>query len=233
MRIVQCEQGSTAWYAARLGVATSSQFHRIITPGGKPSSQSTAYMYRLIAERLLNESSDDYLGNVQWMERGKLLEGDARAQFEFTHNVELEPVGFITDNSGRLGASPDSLLPGRIGTVEIKCPSPWTHLEYAIEGPGKDYRPQVQGQLLVGEFDRGVFYSYHPRCPPVEIVTYRDAAYQRVMMQLLVDFLEQMDECLARCRALGAYVVSQSLTTPMEHAFPESGPEPLQVIVPD
>lgn len=233
MRFVACDQGSFAWYEARLGVATSSQFHRIITPGGKPSKQAIPYMYRLIAELLLRDVMDDYIGHVQWIERGKLLEPDAVSQFEFTHNVVLEPGGFITSDDGRIGCSPDRIVAGRREGVEIKCPAPWTHLQYLIEGPGDDYKPQVQGQLMVGEFDAVTLYSYHPRCPPAEYLTHPDEKFIRVLSQLLTDFLEQMDERLARCRALGAYVVSRSLVTPMQAAYPEAGPDPLQIIVPD
>jgi hypothetical protein len=233
VKVVACDQGSEAWYQARLGIPTSSQFHRIITPTGKLSSQAPAYMYRLVAERLLKESMDDYLGHVQWAERGKLLEPDAVAQFEFANNVVLEPVGFVTTDNGQLGASPDRLIAGRLESVEIKCPSPWVHLQYLIEGPGNDYRPQVQGQLLVTDYEAVHFYSYHPRCPPAEFIAQRDAAYIRSMVSLLNMFLDQLEERLERCRALGAYVQTQRFETPLQAAFPEAGPDALQIILPD
>jgi hypothetical protein len=235
MRIVDCEQGSLAWYAARRGVATASNFHKIITPGGKPSKQAEAYRYRLLAEILLNESMDDYLGQTQWMERGKLLEDDAVSQFEFAHDVELQRIGFVTTDNGRLGCSPDRLIKTkrRASAIEVKCPSPWQHMQYLIEGPGDDYRPQVQGQLLVGEFESAIFYSYHPRCPPAEYVTHRDEAYIRTLAILLREFVEQLDATVARARALGAYVTSQQMQTPQQRAFPEAGPDPLTVIIPD
>src|SRR5215470_4541574 len=142
VKIIDCEQYSEAWYEARIGLPTASQFHRIVTPTGKPSRQATAYMYRLITETLLHESMDDYLGSVQWAERGKLIEGDAAAQFEFTHNVELKPVGLVTTDDGAMACSPDRLIAGHHAAVEIKCPAPWTHLGYLLDGPGDDYRPQ-------------------------------------------------------------------------------------------
>lgn len=232
--VLSVDQGSLAWYEARLGKPTSSQFHKIVTPGGKPSSQSIKYMYRLIAETLLHEVMDDYIGYVRRVEDGKLLEPDAASQWEFTHDpLRLEPGGFVTTADGRIGCSPDRIVAGRAEGVEIKCPAPWTHLQYLIEGPGDDYKPQVQGQLMIAEFEAVRFYSYSPKLPPAEIVTHPDRKFIRVMSQLLTDFLEQMDERLARCRALGAYVTSRSLVTPMQAAFPETGPDPLQIILPD
>jgi hypothetical protein len=231
MKVIQCEQGSEEWYEARLGRPTASQFHKIVTPGGKPSRQAQGYMYRLIAETLLHESMDDYLGSVQWIERGKMLEGDAAAQFEFTHNVELESVGLVTTDDGTMACSPDRLVAGRRAAVEIKCPAPWTHLGYLLDGPGADYRPQVQGQLMIGEFEQVVFYSYHPRCPAAEFVAHRDEPYIRVMRQLLRDFREQLAAALDRARALGIFLESHAMQTPMARAYPESGPDPLQVLL--
>lgn len=230
MRIVECEQGSQAWYEARIGIPTASQFHRILTPGGKPSGQALAYMYRLIAERLLNESMDDYVGTIQWMERGKLLEGDAREQFKFVNDVELRQVGFITDDAQTVGCSPDALIVGRAEALEIKCPAPWTHLQYLIEGPGDDYRTQVQGQLLVGELEAVHFYSYHPRWAAAEIITHRDERFIRILEVALKCFNEQLEERLARCKALGAFVMSRQLRTPIQTAYPEAEPDPIQAI---
>jgi hypothetical protein len=91
----------------------------------------------------------------------------------------------------------------------------------------------VQGQLLIGEFELVHFYSYHPRCPAAEFVARRDDKFIRVLSALLAAFVEQMDERLERCRRLGAYVVTHRLQTPMQAAFPEAGPDPLQVVLPD
>lgn len=228
------EQGSAEWYQLRRGRPTASMFHKVITPTGKPSTQARGYMYRLVAERLLNESTDDYIGHVQWAERGRALEPDAAAQFAFTHDVELQRVGFITTNDGRIGCSPDGIVAGRHECVEIKSPAPWTHLQYLIEGPGADYKPQVQGQLMIGEFEAAWFYSYHPRCPPAEIITPRDDRYIQLLDRLLSDFLEQTEATVEQCRARGAYVVTEYPQTPMQRAFPEeSGPDPLQIVLPE
>ena len=43
MIVLDCEQGSRAWEEARLGIPTASCFARIVTPGGKLSSQRDGY----------------------------------------------------------------------------------------------------------------------------------------------------------------------------------------------
>ena len=228
-KIYRCDQGSMEWYRLRMGKPTSSQFHKIITPGGKISEQRYGYMYRLIAERLLMESMEQAL-TVEWVERGKELEPDAVRQFMLVNEVELELVGFVTSDNGKLGCSPDRLVHNKAECVEIKCPSPWVQVGYMLDGVGSDYRPQVQGQLYVGGFDTVHFYSYHPRMPAVHIETHPDAHFQAAMRNHLDQFLDELDEMTEIARRKGAYVPNVGFSTPHEESAP--GPEPLTIIVP-
>lgn len=217
--IIQCEQGSPKWKKARLGVATASQFHKIITKKGDPSEQAISYMYRLIAEIRLGEPMEDDISDFYWVKRGVRLEPEAAQQFERDNKVLLEPVGFIVseDFGKRVGCSPDRLIVGRNEAVEIKCPSPWNHLRYLVEGPGKDYRAQVHGQLLIGEFDAVHFYSYYPGLPSACWITERDSAankYIKEMVPVLVGFLAQMDKRMERCRKLGVFDIDEDYPRP-------------------
>jgi hypothetical protein len=228
MKLHRHTQGSAEWYAARLGKPTASQFHRIVTPTGKPSTQARNYMYKLIFETLLRESTDDQLGNLQWVQRGTEMEPKAAAQYAFETDTELEDGGFVTDNNERMGASPDRLIKGKNEALEIKCPAGWTQIGYLIDGPGNDYRPQVQGQLLIGEFDAVHFYAYHPQCPSVHLVSRPDAAYQRIMRQLLRDFLEQLDSGLDKARRLGTFIPTGLLPLEKYAGEDDEGPEPIE-----
>ena len=227
--IHKCEQGSVEWYSLRLGIPTSSMFHKIITPGGKVSEQRHAYRYRLIAERLLKESMDQPL-SVEWVERGKELEPHAVAHFQFLNQVELEPVGFVTTNDGKLGCSPDRLVKNKAQAVEIKCPAPWTQIGYLLDGPGADYKPQVQGQILVGGFECVHFYAFHDRMPSLLETTRPDPAYLKLLIGGLSQFCEELDRETERARSLGAYAAHPGYTTPYEETAP--GQEPLTIIVP-
>lgn len=200
------DQGTEEWHALRIGKPTASNFHKIITPKtGKPSSQARPYMYRLIAERLLNEPMEDAADRVEWVERGKIEQPNAEAQLAFTHNLELEPVGFVTDDAGKLGCSPDALIVGKAEAAEIKCPAPWTQIGYLLDGVGDDYRPQVQGQILIGEFERVHFYSWHGRMPPFYQITNRDDRYIALLEPLLRAFCDELERETERARKLGSY----------------------------
>jgi hypothetical protein len=200
------EQGSDAWLHLRLGIPTASNFHKIVTPKKcELSKGATDYALRLIAERLLNATSESSIQNP-WIERGKDLEPMAVQQYEFTHDVQTVPVGFITTDDGMIGCSPDRLVASDFKVaLEIKCPSPHVHLGYLLNGTDDDYKPQVQGQILVAELDRAELYSFHERMPPALIQNFRDADYLTKLDAALKLFNENMLALLASAQALGVY----------------------------
>lgn len=232
MKLHRVAQGSLDWYKVRLGIPTASKFDKIVTPQGKISAQADKYLYRLVAERLLRETMDDQLGAVQWMERGLELEPDAANQFAFVNNVELEDGGFVTSDDGKLGCSPDRLVKGSRQSVEIKCPAPWTQIQYLLEGQGEAYRAQVQGQLLIGEFECVHFYSYHPKMPPVHVQNYPDHLFLASLRSALGRFLDVLEQKTERARVLGAYVVAEP-QLPIDKAYPEAEKDPLTIVVPE
>ena len=195
-----------------------------MTPGGKLSEQRRDYLYRLVSERLQMESTDDPI-HVEWVERGKAYEPYAAAQFEFLENCKLEQIGFVTDDGGRLGCSPDRLIVGKNEAVEIKCPSPPVHMGRLLDGLDTKYKPQVQMQLLVGGFDRVHFYSYHDRMPPFKIVTKKDVAFQKIMRQHLYDFCDELDDATEKASRLGSYSPNPTVETPHGRTAPGRDPD--------
>jgi hypothetical protein len=202
------DQGTAEWWELRRGKPTASQFHRILTPAGKPSGQARGYMYKLIAERLLGEIMEDQRSAMKsvWVEHGKLTEAEAITKFQDKYKLILQSVGFVTSNDYRIGCSPDCLVKGSVEAVEIKCPAPWTQIGYILDGPGEDYKPQVQGELLVGEWDKVHFFSYHPRMPAKYIETGRDEAYLKLLEDALHAFCDVLDEETENCRAMGDWL---------------------------
>jgi hypothetical protein len=200
MKIHDVAQRSPEWHALRLGKPTASEFHKIITPKtGKLSAQARKFACRLIAERLLNEPLD-LLDGIEAVERGKAMEPDAVAQYEFVEEIETQPVGFVTTDDGLVGASPDRMIVGAPAGLEVKCPLLPTHIGYWLDGPGDEYRPQVQGQLWVAEFEWLDFYSYHPQMEPVRLRTQRDDAYIKLIEQALRDFNDMLHDMYERAR---------------------------------
>jgi hypothetical protein len=221
MRIIDCVQGSAEWHRARCGIPTASEAHLVITPKtGKLSASAPRYAYRLIAERLLNRPVQD-LDGLQYIERGKEMEPQAVRQYEFENDVETEPVGFVLSDDGLIGASPDRLIVGRPAGLEIKSPAAHTQIQYLLEGHDEKYRPQVNMQMLVAEFEYVDWYSFHPRCPPVLIRTPRDEPYIRLMRSALDEFNDRLAAMLERARSLGIFQAYEDVATPAEAEYAE------------
>lgn len=227
MKTYTCEQGTTEWFRLRLGIPTASEFDHIVTPAGKLSASSRAYAYRLVAERVLVQPTES-LNGIEHMERGKELEPKAVRQYEFAEEVETYKVGFVTTDDGRIGASPDRLITGAPRAVEIKCPAPHVLIGYMLEGRAEKYRPQVQGQLLVGELEAVDLYAFHPQMPPVLLRTWRDEPYLRTLRDALDRFCDLLDALEHKVRSSGVFQPHPYLMTPTQfeaHEINERLPE--------
>ena len=203
-KLIDCVQGSDEWLAARLGIPTASEFHRVVTAAkGDLSKSAGKYAAQLVAETLLGHPLEKPPGLPWAMVRGKELEPLARAQYANDNGVEVREVGLVTTDDGRLGCSPDGLIVGARGGLEIKCVLAETLVSIWNDGPGDDYRQQVQGSLAVSELAFWDLYVWHPELPPVTIRTMRDEPYIAKMGAALTEFLAMRDAMLAKAKAAG------------------------------
>lgn len=174
MIIHDVQQGSEEWVALRLGMPTASQFHRIVTPKtGKPSSQADGYLRELLVEWALGVPADST--DSQWMQRGREQEDAAVAWYEFTSDLTVQRAGFVTDDSGLWGCSPDGLLSG--GGIEVKTLSAKNHIGALLGDTDDNYHAQVQGCMWITEracWDR---IWFHHILPPVVVRIERDEAF--------------------------------------------------------
>ena len=128
MRILPHEQRTEGWYAARRGVPTGSSFGRLITPTGKRSASADAYIDELIAEKLTGQSK--FFPTTAAMQHGIDTEPKAREYYEFMYDAKVIEVGLCLHDTIEAGASPDGLIEGTDGILEIKCPQPHTMVKY-------------------------------------------------------------------------------------------------------
>ena len=198
------EQDTEAWDKLRLGIPTSSLFHRIITPATrKRSGQWRGYAYHLLAERVLMRKVDGYISED--MTRGKTVEERAANWYEMTQDVDTQKIGFIssdefmTDSRGyewrRYGCSPDRLV-GDEGLLEIKCPKPNTQMKYWFEErPDSDHWAQLQGQLFVAAPKRTWvdILCWHEEMPNVVMRVERDDRFIKLLEEYLGEFNDYMD----------------------------------------
>ncbi len=151
-------QGSDDWLKVRLGVATCSNFSKIVTSTGELSKQLKAYAIKLASEVLTVEQEKTYTNKD--MERGNELESEARQAYQEYAFCEVKEVGFMIDNG--FGYSPDGLV-GDDGLIEIKCPNQTTHTQYLFEDRlPTAYKAQCQGGLWVSGRKYLDFISWNP-----------------------------------------------------------------------
>ena len=188
-------QYSEAYDRLKLGIPTSSNFHKIITPQGKPSKQWREYACVLIAERLLQRKIEFY--NSPAMERGLIVEADAVDWYEFDQDVTVQRVGFITDDDHTVGCSPDRLV-GDDGLLEIKAPLPHTQVEYWISGEVSErFRPQLQGQLYVSQRGWVDIVCWHDVLPKLVMRVEPDEQFIKALdreLQIFNYFIERVME---------------------------------------
>lgn len=200
MKIHPVVQGSPEWRMLRAGRPCSSSFHRVITPKTrKRSAQIDQYARELAAERLLGRPLETIPSAA--MTDGTERESQAVASYELTHGVDTEPVGFLTTDDGRIGASPDRIITG-VRLLETKNPKTHTHIGYLLgDGPDDDYRCQLQGQLYVSSYPRVDIISCYPGLPDIVVPVLRDEEFiaeLAVHLAYLCDTVDALMERLAR-----------------------------------
>ena len=190
---VKCEQGTDKWRGIKAGVASPSNFDRLITASMKPSSQADDYLYELMGEWVVGMCKE-LPPNLYWVNRGTDIEPQARAQYEFATGSEVDEVGFIyKDKKKLIGGSPDGLTTAK--GLEIKCPSPIIHVSYLLQGVcPKKYQPQVQGSMWITGLKQWDFMSYHPDFDSLIVTVESDPAWQATISKILPPFAKRIED---------------------------------------
>lgn len=184
MRILDCEQRSDEWYAARRGVPTASEFGNIITPKkGEYATAADTYINFLIDELVRPQAASAFSGNRHTL-RGEMLEPEARELYAFDRDVIPRTVGFILSDDGLMGCSPDSLI-GEDGGLEIKSPDGPTHVKW-VRGKTipDEHKPQVHGCLIITGRKWWDFMSYCPGYDPFVVRVVRDGFTEKLEAHL-------------------------------------------------
>lgn len=171
MRIYKdVQQGSAVWATLRAGIVTMSNLHKIITPTRWDlSTQADAYMDSLIAELFYQQPLDGYQSDA--MLAGVEMEEESANTFALINDVTVERIGFVTNDAGNIGCSPDRFIVERPNEMlECKCPAPHTHAAYLrTKDISKEYWCQLQGELWICEKEKVHIISYDRKMPLVQM----------------------------------------------------------------
>lgn len=196
MKIHDVEQGTGEWHTLRAGKPTASEFSKIITSQGEPSKSAATYAITLAVEAYAGGPVDAWEGNAH-SERGKALETEAIALYEFTRDVTVDRVGFVTDDAEEVGCSPDGFV-GHDGLIEVKCLKAENHVKSMLyfQKNGRclpDYVQQSQGQMMLCERQWCDLLFFHPVLPMLIIRQTPDEILQKALVERLVIVRKERD----------------------------------------
>lgn len=157
MQILNLKQGSKEWFDARKLKMTASKATAIANCG----SGLETYIYEICADFFSKSELEKYSNDD--MERGNILESEARSIYEFETGNLVKEVGFCLYDEFS-GCSPDGLVKDD-GLVEFKCKNDKNHLKQIIEGKKaieSSYMWQMQMQMLVTGRNWCDFVCYNP-----------------------------------------------------------------------
>jgi hypothetical protein len=165
--VLDCEQRSAEWFAARVGVLTATGAAAMLSKprtGTKETAGKRNLRLRLALEALRGTAlDDDEPFESKDMRRGRALEPAARGWYEAVTGEIVQTVGFVKHDTLPIGCSPDGIVGDYDGGLELKCPIPATHWEY-VEGNKvpSEYAPQILHSLYVTGLPWWDFCSYCP-----------------------------------------------------------------------
>ena len=205
MKIIDCEQGTEEWFAARLGKLSASRIADVVakTKSGYSASRAN-YAAELVVERMTGQRQEKFTSpEMLW---GTEKEPEARSAYEFISGLTVTQVGLVAHPFLDMAcASPDGLS-GDDGLVEIKCPSSSTHIETLLNGGiNGRYIKQMHWQMICTGRKWCDFVSFDPRMPGgmqlhIERVTF-DVALAKELEAEARTFLGEVSDTVERLAA--------------------------------
>lgn len=205
MKVLDVEQGSHEWIAARLGKVSASRMADMTarTKTGYGASRAN-YAAELIVERLTGTPAERYTNAA--MAWGTEKEPDAKDAYCFLRDAEIVPVGLVLHPTIAMAcASPDGLI-GDDGLIEVKCPLSATHIDTLLsETIPEKYVKQMMWQMACTGRQWCDFVSFDPRLP-AEMQVFirrvpRDNALILELEQETVKFLAEIDQTISKLQA--------------------------------
>jgi predicted phage-related endonuclease len=208
--VIDCEQKSAEWFAARLGRLTGSvavDITRTVKSGEAASRRNLRV--QLALERITGRSQESDFQS-QAMQHGNEFESKALAIYEANTGTILERVGFLSCEMLMAGCSLDAFVGGRKGIVEAKCPKSATHLEYLrTRKIPNDYFWQCTHNLWVTgaewcdfiSFDEAFPEELQYLCVRLERDEQEIAAYAELASKFLAEVSVEVNEIQAMRKA--------------------------------
>lgn len=166
--VIDCEQRTPEWHAARAGRVTSSKADSVLAKprdGKGEKGMRADYRLQLVTERLTGQPQENGFTNAD-IQRGIDLEPAAAGHYEAVTGDILQRCGFVLLNGWEVGCSPDGYVDNFRGIVSFKCPKSTTHIDYLKRRRlPPEYVPQATHEMWVTDAEFYDFCSYDDRLP--------------------------------------------------------------------
>ncbi|MHC5307549.1 lambda exonuclease family protein [Bartonella sp. LJL80] len=208
--VIDCEQGTPEWYAARAGIPTASEFEAIIATkkNGEKTAAYKALMMRLAGERITGEIAEP-VSSVA-IRRGHEMEPVVRDAYSLITDEQPQLIGFVLADDKRKGFSPDAFI-GENGILEIKTKKPEFVIECIYDGEfPEDHKAQCQGGLWISEREWVDIMVYWPGIPPFIKRSCRDEAYIKHLSREMDRFNDELDRMVEKVINYNSYEVMEA-----------------------
>lgn len=200
-QIIEAEQRSEEWFAARAGRATGSRAADILAKikSGEAAARRD-YRVQLAVERIIGRPQEDGYVSKD-MQRGIDREPAMVAAYEAYSGNIVRQTGFLSMVDCPAGCSLDGDIDNFNGILEGKCPKSATHVEYLRRNRvPPEYVPQCTHDLWVSGAEYVDFVSFDDRMPEglqfLCVRAFRDefdiAAYERALRAFLAEVEEEV-----------------------------------------
>lgn len=196
--VIECEQRSPEWHAARLGLVTGSSaddMMKYLKDGKTEAAARRNLRVRLALERVVGRPVEsDYQSAA--MKQGQEREADAVSEYEYITGRIIQSTGFLKHDELAAGCSLDGHVGDFEGVVEIKCPLPATHLTaLRTKRVPPEYVAQVQHNVFICGAKWADWFSYNPDFPEgarlvlvrVTFSEFEQMTYRRVLEKFLAE----------------------------------------------
>lgn len=201
-------QHDEAWYIARNGILTASEFKLLISPKTfKPANneKTRAHVFEIAAQRINGPRLDEIEGKYQSYEMVRGHEEEELARDLYRERfADVEEVGFVTnDNLGfTLGFSPDGLV-GDDGGIECKSRDPKhqvsTAFHWFVDGVIPDeYKPQIHGGILVAGLKWIDLLSYSNGMNMIAMRVERDPVIEEALIEAATNFEKSVADVIEK-----------------------------------
>ncbi len=166
-QIIDCEQRTPEWFAARLGRLTGSRAGDMLAKikSGEAAARRNLRV-DLSLEMITGKAQEDDFISFD-MKRGMELEPIALGEFELRTGKIVQRTGFLSFEDD-FGCSLDGHVDNFEEIIEVKCPKPAIHLSYLrLNGMlPADYIDQCRHNTWISDAKWLNFVSYNEDFPP-------------------------------------------------------------------